>query len=1002
MQQRSFIRSVYSLFRPAGAYAALVSALATMLLWFVNLPVCAQSSSRGRDFVLTFPPNYHDEAFDNRDSLYIFVATTIPTNGEIHYRNRYGQQTTHTFAITDPASVYTFAVPAMQFELAGFNNNGVIPSFNEQNEQVALQSFHVKTDADVAVYAMSRSRKSSDAFLVLPLGALGKHYRALTYNSNGRSNGPVVDGFSTPSQLAIVATENNTIVDIAPSQPTWEYGMEHRRIELQAGECYLVQAEISRSWLQTDLSGTRITASRPVAVFASHQRATIPIALSDKLRTRNYLIEQLPPVETWGYRAIATPYPPAYSESAIGYDVVRVLALYDSTAVHINGMPVAVLRENTWYEQPLQQPLSIEATSPILVAQYKRASRAESEPEGQSGDPFMQLIPPEEQFMKFYRFISPQIHVETLEPPLFKPVIFQEQYATVVIPAAYAASLRIDGAAVASTLFQPVPGTTWVFAHIPVSDGVHSAEADAAFGLYVYGYGEADAYGYIGGTNAVVIPKDLTPPGLSLRIQCTAAGTAYDSTASNSGIRSIEAPAAFRINTEVQLPDITAPFPATASFSATLIDPYQDGSFRVIARDSARLATTQDIVIYGFTVEAAALSGGTSIEEATRIQRDLCVDIAVRNYGSTTHTITAALADPRFWLATATPLILEPGAQKYLRVCFNSSEAGLFRDTLVLSNPCSSRHALALAIEAVNDTAKPQFTAALDTCAQRRTATIAERLPGDWGLQSVRVLRTENTLLELDSNGLPTAIDYRAALIDPNQDGIVEITAIDEAGNELHLVDTIQGRTLRAVAPQHNLGNAAQRISLGDSIEIYNAGLLPAEITSAVFRNNVYFSAPLSQFPIGIPPKQSRFVQVVFVPDAERQYTDTIDIDYACASIAVAATAQGRTPGRVVSSGCGVRIVLSALPMADLPLLTGYPNPADKSVRFRITAATAQPVVLRLYTMAGAVVHETVLTPETPGVYDIGLDTSGLQSGMYTAVVNTGHTLQSYTVVIKH
>src|SRR5690606_18743645 len=106
-----------------------------------------------------------------------------------------------------------------------------------------------------------------------------------------------------------VATEDGTEVTIHPSQPTWDGGSATQRVTLDAGESYLVQAYLSDTRLTTDLTGTRIVASAPVAVIAGHQRATVPVELAGSLRSRDCLLEQLPPVETWGYSAIAVPYP---------------------------------------------------------------------------------------------------------------------------------------------------------------------------------------------------------------------------------------------------------------------------------------------------------------------------------------------------------------------------------------------------------------------------------------------------------------------------------------------------------------------------------------------------------------------------------------------------------------------------------------------------------------------------------------------------------------------
>ncbi len=69
---------------------------------------------------------------------------------------------------------------------------------------------------------------------------------------------------------------------------------------------------------RTDLTGTKINSSQPIAVFSGHQRATIPNP-SD-LVSRDHLVEELPPIPTWGGSAFVTPYPLAKDASQSDFD----------------------------------------------------------------------------------------------------------------------------------------------------------------------------------------------------------------------------------------------------------------------------------------------------------------------------------------------------------------------------------------------------------------------------------------------------------------------------------------------------------------------------------------------------------------------------------------------------------------------------------------------------------------------------------------------------------
>lgn len=436
------------------------------------------ADSRGREFYLTFPPNFHEhpQSRADSDSLYIFIAATQPTKGTIVYRNNNGTKTTRTFAIQDVSTVYTLTVHWRDAELASEYSG---PGY-DQNTKVAPQSFHITADNDVSVYALSYSSRSSDAMMVLPVDVLGTDYVVLSYNSDGNDNSP------TPSQFAVVATQDNTSVVIKPSARV-NGSTTPLSVRLNSGESYLVQADVSALLPSNDLTGTSIRADKPVAVFAGHQRSLIPFN-SSSLISRDYLVEQLPPVQSWGKRYLLTPFPQPANLSTNASDIYRVLAANDNTAVSINGVQKAVLRAGQVYEAALKTAAVVEASDDILVAQYKRSSGTQSNTTHLS-DPFMLIVPPVRQYLSSYLCISAQT----------RRTVYQQQYITILCPTAFTHTVQIDGKNIDQTLFQPVPTSCYSYAIVHVQDGSHRVEAATGIGIYLYGYGEVDSYGYVGG-----------------------------------------------------------------------------------------------------------------------------------------------------------------------------------------------------------------------------------------------------------------------------------------------------------------------------------------------------------------------------------------------------------------------------------------------------------------------------------------------------------------------
>ncbi|MFN3781968.1 MAG: IgGFc-binding protein, partial [Candidatus Kapaibacteriota bacterium] len=275
--------------------------------------ICQTLDTKGNDFWLTFMPNYHNykyhsnQLFRYSDSVYIFISASEPTTGTIEYYDINGNPYSKNFSITDPRELYVFKLPFNDFELVGFNDMG--QSWNQNMCEIPVKSsFHITTDKNVNVYAHSQGNKSSDAFLVIPTPSLGKEYIVLAYKSDG--NFTSTNG-RTPSEFAIVAIEDNTNIDIIPSVPTYVNEDLRQNVTLNKGEVYLLQAKITRENPLADLTGTIINANKPIAVFAGHQRATLPVEdfSGPASASRDFLCEQLPPIQVWGRSAFIVPFP---------------------------------------------------------------------------------------------------------------------------------------------------------------------------------------------------------------------------------------------------------------------------------------------------------------------------------------------------------------------------------------------------------------------------------------------------------------------------------------------------------------------------------------------------------------------------------------------------------------------------------------------------------------------------------------------------------------------
>lgn len=446
--------------------------------------------SKGTDFWLAFPPN--DHATSRNPGLYIYLTAERPTKATITGLRRNGSTFRTDVNLPNANEMILVDLPYQDFEL---RSHDYMTDQRGDDERVTPFSFHIVSDDEITVYAASREFVTTDAWLILPTDVLGTDHRIMSYPSLvtvvDTPFGQVLSAF--PSQFVVVATQDSTdiTIDAAPGRTSTGQG-GRRTARLNKGETYLVQAWASMNDLTDDLTGSQVRSTRPIVVISGHMRARAPLASTNT--SRDILIEQVLPVDTWGKDCIIVPpRPPADAVYTNPNDapLYRILAGDDGTMVSINGLLPIRIDAGRWIEGQLRQPIVVSATEPVLCAIIDRSSSDGSVLNSRNGDPFLLIVPPTEQYLSGYTVVN-------IEPqPGFNPV-YNEHTLTVVCANGSTASLRVDGIS-PNVNYIPIPGTRHSYAHIPVDNGSHTVVCDSAFGISIYGYGPAESYGYTGG-----------------------------------------------------------------------------------------------------------------------------------------------------------------------------------------------------------------------------------------------------------------------------------------------------------------------------------------------------------------------------------------------------------------------------------------------------------------------------------------------------------------------
>ncbi len=264
---------------------------------------------------------------------------------------------------------------------------------------------------------------------------------------------------------------------------------------------------------QPDLSGARISANAPVAVFSTHMCTFYP----ELNAACDHLEEQLFPTGTWGQ--VFSLVPPVRRGQGGGGGLFgpgekiywKIIARDPGTRVTFSvpfdqldpvepgfgGVPNCrqmlangdlVLDGDAYCEFGTFSPVQISADGPLMVMGI--ISGQESTGVAQAfgaaaGDPAIFLVPPDHQYRNDYPFLAPDTYAN--------------DYLTVV--ATRETQVFLDEQPVNLADAIAVPGSERVYKHIEISDGPHRVTGDQPFGIMVFAFDDFVSYAFTGGLN---------------------------------------------------------------------------------------------------------------------------------------------------------------------------------------------------------------------------------------------------------------------------------------------------------------------------------------------------------------------------------------------------------------------------------------------------------------------------------------------------------------------
>ena len=447
------------------------------------------TSTQGKEFWLSFMQN----GFRNHPDGY-WITTQVLISAK---RDCTGTVSNPLTGWSESFSVHANSITTIDIpEVQGYHGE-------TEYETITNKAIKVVSTDTISVYCTNIAHVSFDASFVLPVGSLGDEYIIQSYDQSiaGSINDYVTS--NETSAFLIVATENNTVIDITPSCNTLggHLAGQTYTITMNQGETYQVRS--TRSGTARDLSGTHVVAAdcKRIAVFNGNTLTCIPITMGNGY---DHIVEQAMPLRSWGKNFVVT------SSLNRNRDFIKITSSANDNVITMNGEPLVTLQayqSYTFYMLESDHSCFIAATQPCAVYLYNNSSYDQN-PLGGLGDPTMVWIAPVEQRINeitFTTFNNSNINITAHSVNL---IVNTEDIAEVYL----------DGQQISPLLFTRVNGNNdYSYVRQNISHGVHHIECAHGFNAHVYGFGQAKGYAYLVGSNAKDLSANITINNLSVQ-----------------------------------------------------------------------------------------------------------------------------------------------------------------------------------------------------------------------------------------------------------------------------------------------------------------------------------------------------------------------------------------------------------------------------------------------------------------------------------------------------
>ncbi len=797
-------------------------------------------------------------------------------------------------------------------------------------EVVKDLGLHVQSKDPISVAVYMSYRWSGEAYRVIPVEWLGKKYFSTNLYQDETDE-------IKPGQIIVIATADNTVVKYRPTFNTVKVNAGNlASVTMQKGETFLIEGRPTAGMTQddrTDLTGTYIEGSKPIAVLSGHTKGAFPRYYIGSRAgwmepfanfSRNTLIEMMWPVELWGKEYISAPL--KYIDRPRGLtivqddagDLIRFVAGYDSTMLYqmrqdgSGLMKIGpTLKRGEWYQLTnMENPAYYVSNKPFLAAQYgktwwnengmmgpiaKKKDVDEPQNPHKNGQGMLIVLAPIDHWCSYASFRSPSdmdnfIYITFREKDRFK--------------------LKFDGTLISTkwgSTIKPINGTEYAYITENIPPGDHWVEAIDSANFAAYAYGNWDrtkdgfAYGYPVGINYTIPCKDSLY--ILDKMDCgNVDGKAYSvpDTAECAGLFTVMFNSDSSYNYNWELDEKFSNGDKTATFSLKIIDVRKPARGYVTAL--TRSGNTI-VKIYEYTPEEITATPTYINFGMLKIGEKVCKTFQLKNEGTVPTTVSKLWLQknlPEFEITTKDlPVTLQPGEFKDIEVCATAITLsnGSYKDSVWAQLSCYSRSVVGLEfttgepVVTISDASWKNIPVGNEEARTVKISNISnttvELYSIDWADKThftrVEGLPFPNTLSIAPNKDFDFTVYYK-----PDKPGVQDSTRALFVGNTVKDklysdwvgigIDPGPGITGYDWLKRRVIDAYAGVTEYPHYITIRNDGNVKIPVRDVVIENDPdgVFRIDRTQIPAELDSGESKQIAAFFAPKAEKIYNSTV------------------------------------------------------------------------------------------------------------------------------